>query len=86
LMLLEKYGCFVSSCIHDDDKIIASLFWSSSYALNLWVWACLMMSEMYCLRKVAMTPKKKVLSGSLLESCYLLGRYFASTSSFIASS
>lgn len=63
-----------------------SFLGSSSGALNLCSWACLITSVMYCRRRVASTPKKKSRSGSLLDSCFLLGRYLASTSSRMASS
>ena len=84
--LREWYGCFCNSWIHASEMRIEFFSSSPSGALYLLSWAPLMMSFIYCLLRVLRTPKKKLRSGSLFETCFFVGKYFYSCGSAIASS
>jgi hypothetical protein len=71
-------------CLRDGK--IACFFVSSSSTEYRALFAPSIMSFMYWLRRVHIKPKKKSLSGNHQDSCSLVGRYFTSSSSFIASS
>ena len=85
-MLTWVVWMLISSCNQLSVMTIPCFFGSSSLTLNLFLWASSMISVMYYLRRVHNTPKKKSLSGSLLDNCSFVGRYLLRTGSSIASS
>ncbi len=85
-ILLEWYGCFISSWNQPSVMAIPYFFGSSSEILNRFFWAPAMMSCMYYFLNVHITPKKNSRSGNLFESYSFDGKYLLNSASFIASS